>query len=90
MGGDGGGDGGLNERDGRGLGVSQQPKKARESRPPGPVQSQLLGLVARSRLNRGSYKIGYVNLEASFRRFDVPVLLLRTGAPSGWHGGPVL
>ena len=81
---------GLNNRVGIGLGVSHQPWKASESRPSNPVQSQLLGLVARSRLNRGSYKIGYVNLEASFRRFDVPVLLLRTGAPSGRHGGRVL
>ena len=80
---------GLIDRVGRGLGVSHQPKKASDSRPSNPVQSQLLGLVARSRLNSGSHNISYVNLEPVSWAFDVPVLLLRAGAPSGRHGGPV-
>ena len=78
------------DRDGRGMGVSHQPWKASDSRPSNPVQSQLAGMLAIVRLNRGSHNISYVNLEAVFRRFDVPVLLLRAGAPSGPHGGWVL
>ena len=35
--------------------------KASESCPPGPVQSQLPGLVARSRLKVGAHNMSYVN-----------------------------
>ena len=80
---------GKNDRDGIGLGVSHQPWKARESRPSNPVQSQLAGLLALARLDCGSHNISYVNLEPVSWRFDVPVLLLRAGAPSGRHGGGV-
>ena len=65
--------------------------KASEPRPPNPVQSQLPGFLARSRLKVGAHNISYVNLEASFRRFDVPVLLLRTGGTIGtaWGAGTI-